>query len=652
MIEFGRGICGDPQQSASREWLVTNGIGGYASGTISGELTRRYHGLLVAALQPPVGRMLLVSRLAETVTYNEQTFPLSTNRWSPGELDPEGYLNIERFRLEGSTPVWTFECAGALLEKRIWMPQHRNTVYVQYRMLRGSGLLGLTIEPLVNYRPSSEIVTAEQWHMEIEGENDTITARAAGHSVPITMCMHGADVKHHQEWQRDFFLSVDESRGIVAYEDHLSAGQFHVALEAGGQATFTATAEDSVIPADEALQAVVLRERELIDVSGMGAEPEPLRQLVLAADQFIVRRPFGGDPDGRSVIAGYHWFEDWGRDTMIALPGLTLVTGRPEIARKILRTFASAVSQGMLPNRFPEDGSDPVYNTVDASPRFFEAIRAYYAATHDRALIEELYPVLCDMVAWHERGTRYGIRFDPEDGLVGTSADGAPLTWMDARMGDFVPTPRVGKPVEISALWYNALCTMVDFSTLLQLDGHHFTDLANRLRSGFQRFWDDDRGYCIDVLDGPTGNDPALRPNQLLAVSLTYSPLELDQARSVVDVCARTLLTSHGLRSLAPFEDGYLAFYRGSLRQRDAAYHQGTVWSWLIGPFVSAHLKVYNDPEAARSYLHPLFLHMHDHGLGSISEVFDAHPPFQARGCIAQAWGVAEILRVWKETMK
>lgn len=652
MIDFGRDICGDAQQAARREWLVTNGIGGYASGTISGELTRRYHGLLVAALRPPLGRTLLVSKLNETIHYDKRDYPLSTNRWSEDGLKPNGYLQIERFRLEGSLPVWTFACADAVIEKRVWMARQANTTYVQYTMLRGSRPLTLTIEPLINYRDSSGITTGKHWFADLTSQGDSLTVQASDAAAPFSMSMVGATVECTQEWRRGLFLAVDESRGIHPLEDHLQAGRLSVTLSAGQEATFVASAEGSVQLTNEVYEVMLRRDRELVERSGLRGEPEPVRQLVLAADQFIVQRPFVGDPDGRSIIAGYHWFEDWGRDTMIALPGLTLVTGRHEVARKILLTFAAAVSQGMLPNRFPEDGSEPTYNTIDATPWFFEAARAYHEACQDCSLIEELFPTLEDTVDWHVCGTRYGIQFDPDDGLVRASADGAPLTWMDAKMGDFVPTPRVGKPVEISALWHNALCAMADFARLLDKDAQRYDELAARLRLGFKRFWNNERGYCFDVLDGPDGNDPALRPNQLLAVSLAHSPLDEAQARSVVDVCARTLLTSHGLRSLAPFDENYLRYYVGTLRERDAAYHQGTAWSWLIGPLVSAHLKVYGDREAARSFLKPLFLHLRDHGLGSISEVFDAEPPYRPRGCIAQAWGVAEILRVWKETME
>lgn len=650
MIDFGREICGDASQAAKREWLVTNGIGGYASSTISGEITRRYQGLLVAALNPPVDRALMVSKLEETIDYDGNRYPLTTNRWGTGEIHPHGYLHIERFRLDGSIATWTFAVADALIEKRVWMEQGENTVYVKYRVARARRPVVLTVSPLINYRSNHSVVEEQDRGFDFDVDGETVTVQAGEDAVPYRMSMSGASFDLHQEWQADYFLTVDDERGVHPHEGHLLAGTFSIELEFGDETLFVASSEAAPADIASALDRHVSYERMLIDKSGCHDEPEAIRRLVLAADQFIVRRTFDGDPDGRSIIAGYPWFEDWGRDTMIALPGLTLVTGRPEIARRIILTYAAAESQGMLPNRFPEDGSDPVYNTIDATPWFFEAVRAYVAATGDTELLAEVFPVLHDMVQWHEHGTRYGIRFDPRDGLLAGTAEGAPLTWMDARMDDFVPTPRVGKPVEVNALWYNALCSMADFASMLEQNPQPYVDLAERLRDGFRRFWNDDRGYLFDVLDGPEGNDPSLRPNQIFAVSLSHSPLPERQQQAVIDWCARHLVTSHGLRSLAPDDDKYLGRYSGDLRMRDAAYHQGTVWSWLIGPFISAHLRVHNNPQAARSYLHGLFPHLKNDGLGSVSEIFDAEPPFKGRGCIAQAWGVAEILRVWKET--
>jgi predicted glycogen debranching enzyme len=384
----------------------------------------------------------------------------------------------------------------------------------------------------------------------------------------------------------------------------------------------------------------------------------PIRCLSLRADQFIVSRPTPDDPGGKSIIAGYPWFGDWGRDTMISLPGLTLATGRPDVARSILRTFARFVDRGMLPNRFPDEGETPrvAYNTVDATLWYFEAIRAYHAATGDDDLVRELFPVLQDIIDWHQRGTRYNIHVDPNDGLLYAGEAGVQLTWMDAKVGDWVVTPRIGKPVEINALWYNALRIMADFSRLVTGESVpsdvSYTTLADRVRSSFARFWNEAGGYGYDVIDGPGGDDASLRPNQLFAVSLHHSPLDADRQRAVVEVCARHLLTSHGLRSLAPNDPAYVGRYGGDQYQRDAAYHQGTVWGWLIGPFVSAHLRVYRDPALAQSYLAPLMHHLSDHGLGSISEIFDGDAPFAPRGCIAQAWSVAEVLRAWQEIAK
>jgi predicted glycogen debranching enzyme len=334
---------------------------------------------------------------------------------------------------------------------------------------------------------------------------------------------------------------------------------------------------------------------------------------------------------------------------MISLPGLTLTTGRPRVAASILRTFAQFVDQGMLPNRFPDAGEKPEYNTSDATLWYFEAIRAYYAATGDKALLAELFPVLQTIIDAHQRGTRYQIHVDAADGLLYAGEAGVQLTWMDVKIGDWVVTPRTGKAVELNALWYNALCSMAHFAQELGQSAERFSSLAEQAKAGFQQFWNAELGYCYDVIHTPEYYpDDSLRPNQLFAVSLPYSPLTSEQQRTVVDVCTRHLLTPEGLRSLAPGRRGYSANYRGRPLQRDSAYHQGTVWAWLIGPFVSAHLRVYQDPEMARSYLLPLLRHLADQGLGSVSEIFDAEPPFCPRGCFAQAWSVAELLRAWQ----
>jgi len=375
--------------------------------------------------------------------------------------------------------------------------------------------------------------------------------------------------------------------------------------------------------------------------------PAWVRQLVLAADQFIVARPLADDPEACSVIAGYHWFSDWGRDTMIALPGLTLATGRPDVARKILLTFARFVDRGMLPNVFPDAGQTPEYNTVDATLWFFQAVHDYFAATHDLPFLQQIYPTLADIIDSHVVGTRYNIHVDPNDGLLYAGEPGVQLTWMDAKVGNWVVTPRIGKPVEVNALWYNALSNMAKFAPQVIRSSAAYQRMAERALGSFQRFWNESRKACFDVIDGPEGDDSALRPNQIFAVSLLESPLTPEQQKAVVNSCARYLLTSHGLRSLASGEHGYTGHYGGSPHDRDAAYHMGTVWGWLLGPFVLAHLKVYRDPALAQSFLESVPFQMRLHGLGTIAEIFDGDPPHTPRGCIAQAWSVAEVLRAW-----
>lgn len=657
VISFGREVCGDLDAAERREWLVTNGLGGYASGTVAGLLTRRYHGLLVAALPPPHGRWLLLTRLDETATYDGQAHALFSNRWSRGEVEPAGYRTLERFHLERTTPVWSYAFQDALLEKRIWMEPGANTTYVRYDLQRGTAPLTLSVKAIVNHRDHHGNTRAGDWQPEIQAVPGGLRVGA-----DLYLLSAGANVTAASEWYRGYWLTQEAYRGLDAVDDNLYVGQFDVVLSPGDSWTLVATAEEAALHSSasnldldghDAYARRQAHEAQLLGQSGLEDAPARVRQLVLAADQFVVRRAVGDDPDGRSIIAGYHWFADWGRDTMIALPGLTLATGRPELAATILRTYAAFVNQGMLPNRFPEQGegldySD--YNTVDATLWYFEAIRAYYTATGDDTLVRDLYPVLQEIVCWHLQGTRYGIHVDPADGLLYSGEEGVQLTWMDAKVGDWVVTPRRGKAVEINALWYNALRVMAGFARHLDEPADQYQVLADRVQAGFGRFWNDAQNYCNDVVDGPAGDDASLRPNQLLAVSLHYSPLERVQQRAVVDVCARHLLTSHGLRSLAPADPAYVGHYGGDPRQRDGAYHQGTVWAWLIGPFVSAHLKVYGDHALARSYLAPLLDHLSGGCLGSVSEIFDGDPPFAPRGAIAQAWSVAEVLRAWRAT--
>ncbi|MGB5900101.1 MAG: amylo-alpha-1,6-glucosidase [Geitlerinemataceae cyanobacterium] len=651
-IAFGREICGDLSSSESREWLVTNGIGGYACGTIAQLPTRYYHGLLVATLNPPLGHTLLLAQLAETACYEGKSYALATHRWADGTIDPHGYRHIQSFRLDGTIPVWTFACADALLEKRVWMQRGENTTYIRYTLLQGSGSLALSLQTLANYRDRHGGTT--KWDWQIDRIARGIRLQAFAGAVPFYLF---ADVPFAIDpvWYEGFDLAVERYRGTGDQDDSLRAATIDAILEPGESFTVVASTESQPsFDSDAALENRQKHDRQLLDFAAIPDAPDWIEQLVLAADCFIVDRSLPEEPEGKTIIAGYPWFGDWGRDTMISLPGLALSTGRPKIARTILRTFARYLDGGMLPNVFPDGGETPAYNTVDASLWYIEAVWAYYNATGDENFLGEIFPALQEIIAGYRRGTRYQIHLDTEDGLIYAGEPGVQLTWMDAKVDDWVVTPRQGKPVEINALWYNALSVVVAIAQKLHRRDGEYRQLAEVTATGFDRFWNPQLGYCYDVLDTPNGNDASLRPNQIFAVSLSevgggYTPTLLtpEQQRGIVETCGRSLLTSHGLRSLSPEDSQYQGCYGGDRLRRDGAYHQGTVWGWLIGPFVQAHLRVYGDRTRARAFLEPMRYHLSGSGLGNISEIFDGDPPFTPRGCFAQAWSVAEVLRAW-----
>ena len=652
VVDFGRETCGHLWMAERREWLVTNGIGGFASGTMAGSLTRRYHGLLIAALKPPLGRTLLVSKLEETVEYQSQIVQLSTNHWHGGTVAPTGVLSLERFRLEGTTPVWTFAIADAQLEKRIWMEPGENTTYVAYSFVRGSLPIRLHLRAFINHR---------DYHGATLETLPALTTTPLTHGLqilptggsPFLLSASGGSVEAVKNWYQNYDLPLERERGLSDQEHHLHIGTWVIDLKPTDEITWMASTRlEHPIPTTANIQSRRNNEHALLSPMGTTNTSTPplppwVQQLTLAADQFIVSRPLSSGETGHTIIAGYHWFGDWGRDTMISLPGLTLTTKRYDIARSILATFAHYADQGMLPNRFPDAGEEPEYNTVDATLWYVEAVRQYIEATSDHAFLKTVFPVLLDMLTWYRKGTRFGIGMDPADQLLHAGETGVQLTWMDAKVGDWVVTPRIGKPVEINALWYQAWLTMGQLAQALKEPHKEFLQHANAIKISFQRFWHEPLNRCYDVLDGPHGHDPAPRPNQLFAVSLPHSPLTYQQQHAVVDYCAQQLYTSHGLRSLGPEDPQYEAQYGGNIRKRDGAYHQGTVWGWLLGPFALAHHRVYRNPQAALSYLEPMAHHLNDYGLGTLGEIFDGQPPHAPRGCIAQAWTVAELLRAW-----
>ncbi|MGF1489762.1 MAG: amylo-alpha-1,6-glucosidase [Prochloraceae cyanobacterium] len=667
-LNFGREICGNLTTAEKREWLVTNGIGGYACGTVAGILTRTYHGLLVAALNPPVNRTLLLTKLNETIHYDDRSYHLYSDRWADGSIEPQGHIYLENFRLDGTIPVWQFACADLLLEKRIWMQQGENTTYIRYTCLRGSMPLNLAIAALVNYRQYHGNTHHNNWQMAVESiDPDGIRIEAFPEATNLYLFATSDRSKDNFNWeinpiwQENFSLAVEKYRGLDHLDDNLRVATINFTVEPGESLTIVAsTKKDPQLNSQKTLKSQQDRDRQILDLWHSSKNlpknkiPDWIDRLVLAANQFIVDRPSLEFSDGKTIIAGYPWFTDWGRDTMISLPGLTIATGRVEIARKIIETFAKYIDRGMLPNVFPDAGTIPGYNTVDATLWYFEAIRAYYQATSDRQFLAQLFPLLTEIIDWHVKGTRYNIHLD-KDGLIYAGNSEIQLTWMDAKVDNWVVTPRTGKAIEINALWYNALVCTIDFAKILGKNPEPYQQMAAKTKTAFQRFWSDRAGYCYDVLDSPTGDDLSLRPNQILALSLPQfgsALLDRDRQRSVIDKVARNLLTSYGLRSLDPNDPNYIPSYGGDRLQRDGAYHQGTSWGWLIGHFVQAHLKVYQNPVLARSFLEPMANHIQDGCIGNISEIFDGDPPFKPRGCFAQAWSVAEVLRAWLLTFK
>jgi predicted glycogen debranching enzyme len=660
MIRFDQDVCTNLDLASRREWLETNGIGGFASSTITGLNTRRYHGLLVAALTPPVGRHVLLSKLEETLMIGERRYELGTNRY-PGVIHPQGYQFLTEFRLD---PFPTFvyrirdtkaaELKGVLspeqqeleLEKTIFLVHNANTAVIEYR-LRSPINVHATLElrPLIAFRDYHSLAHENAaLNPTCERTLGLVSFKPYSDLPTLHLAHNAQSAAPASEWFRNFQYECEQERGLDFSEDLFNPCVL----------TFDLAQPATVIAALQPIEtsrASELRDVEITRRAAIRAESPAsdqfLEQLTIASEQFLVSRG-----DRKSVIAGYHWFADWGRDTMISLPGLSIPKQRAPIARDILRTFAQSVDRGMLPNRFPDAGETPEYNTVDATLWFFEAIRNHLARTNDVAFVrDELYNTLTDIIDWHVRGTRYNIQLD-SDGLLNSGADGAQLTWMDAKVGNWVVTPRRGKPVEIQALWYNALCIMEALAAKFgdELGRKRYATFATLARFSFNRlFWNDQSGSLYDVIDGKVP-DPSLRPNQIFAVSLRHTMLAPERAKRVVQVVQEHLLTPYGLRTLAPSDPNYRGRYTGDQASRDGAYHQGTVWPWLLGPFLTAYLKVNGHGDTAKqqaqAWLEPLQAHLLGPGTGQINEIFEGDAPHRPVGCIAQAWSVAELLRI------
>jgi len=655
----------------TQEWLVSNGLGGYASGTVVGPLTRRYHGLLIAALPNPLGRMMMLNGLSERIRLPNKTVYFNGPRELTGS-QVEETLSAQEFRLEAGLPVWTYNVEGFVIEKRVLLPHRQNTVHISYKLLQGDGMVRLGLRPAVHFRSHDAFVStplSDRFTLTVLDEGYEVWGTGAGipklrmHCDPVSVFTFDRKTIPH------VLFRTEERRGYESEGALWSPGYFRADLERGKTATFVASTETwetiYALGIQEAVEREMVRRRAIIGEAHPEVRTGLPGELVFAADQFImtpagrvedVARAHASGDEVRSVIAGYHWFTDWGRDTMISLEGLALTTGRYNQAGWILRTFAHYVRDGLIPNMFPEGERNGLYHTADASLWFFHAVERYTKYSGETTTLRLVLPKLLEIANKHIEGTRFGIHVNPEDGLLIQGEEGYQLTWMDAKVDDWVVTPRRGKAVEINALWYNALMLLAGWMTEVYgaESAKPFAEHAAKAKESFnKRFWNAEAGYLFDVVDQQdgSGNDPACRPNQVFAISLGHPVLDRERWEPVMDVVTRKLLTPVGLRSLSPDDKDYKARYDGDLRSRDAAYHQGTVWSWLIGPYVDAWLKLNPGKNAeVRELLKGFGDHLDDACVGSISEVFDAEEPHTPRGCIAQAWSVAEVLRCWALT--
>jgi predicted glycogen debranching enzyme len=681
-------VASDPEQRTKSqgpyaEWIITNGLGGYASGTVGGANTRRFHGWLVSALPAPRSRTMMVNSLREYFYIGQRRFSLGCediaeartedmsvgNSLAPDLLSP--YL--KQFRLEMGLPVWVFHMEDSILEKRVCMVHSQNTTCIVYTLLQGAGRI--EVQPALHIRPHEGSVEGPPFSHYKFGTNTHGFELSISDDLPILrFSWHGDQSSFHTETEQisNLRYRLEQSRGYDWQGGLWSPGIFTAELTKTNDASLKLSTEDwdrvEALTSTQALSAEKERRRRLLHAAPDAAREGFAAELVLAADQFMIT-PIGRIADQvransigdevRSVIAGYHWFTDWGRDTMISLEGLTLCTGRWHEARSILRSFANYIRDGLIPNLFPEGEVKGLYHTADATLWLFHALDRYILYTADYETLEFILPKLVDVIHRHLRGTDFGIAVDPSDGLLSQGAIGYQLTWMDAKVDGWVVTPRRGKAVEINALWYNALRLTVEWLDVFSSkseDRDRFAQQASLAYESFQRrFWNDKLNCLYDIVDSleerdgrllNLQNDSSIRPNQVMALALKYPAIDKNRWIAILDVVKNDLFTPVGLRSLSPRDSNYKPQYDGDLRTRDAAYHQGTVWAWLIGPFCNAWCRTYpDDLLSINTFLEGFEQHLSVAGVGTISEIFDAEAPYIPRGCIAQAWSVAEVLR-------
>jgi len=646
MTKFDSAIIRNLETSLSREWLETNGLGGFASSTITGLNTRRYHGLLTAATKPPVGRVVMLSKLEETLVIDDRRYELSANQY-PGTIHPRGFDYQVGFK-QDPWPVFIYEVEGIRFEKSIFMKHGQNTTVIRYQCEVSTSSFPasvvLEVRPLIAFRDYHSTTHENNSLNPAVNREDGITSVRPYSDLPWLHFAHDcSNIDTDGFWYRNFQYAREQERGLDFAEDLYSPFLLTFDLDRCSRVRIVASTERHDIRDADSYRFDEMSRRQSL-LSNL-ATNDIVQSLTSAADQYLVARG-----EQKTIIAGYHWFGDWGRDTMIALPGLTLATRRPDAARSILAEFSKHVDQGMLPNRFPDAGETPEYNTVDATLWFFEAVRSLLQYTNDFDFVRHsLYDVLKSIISWHISGTRYQIHVD-EDGLLFAGEPGVQLTWMDAKVGNWVVTPRQGKPVEIQALWFNALRVMQRLALKFgEPDNEqNYRELADRTKQSFnEQFWNEAEGCLYDVVNGEV-RDASIRPNQIIALSLPHSMISKERAKRVMGVVERDLLTSRGLRTLSPSDPQYHPRYEGDALRRDSAYHQGTIWPWLMGPYIKAYAKTFGASAArefGETWLQNFCQHLDEACVGQVSEIFDAAEPHQARGCVAQAWSVAELLR-------
>lgn len=648
MIRFGKYNLKDFSAATSKEYLITNGLGGYCNGSICGANIRKYGALLVACLNPPVDRRLLFSKLEETLYIGEKEYKLYSNEYQDGSTD-QGYLYEQSFEYD-YFPIQNFEVNGVFVTKKITMAYGKNTTVVNYKVTSNNETVTLKLDTLVNNRDHHGNTKKGDFSCRQELIKNGVKITFDINDIELYIKSGKAVYTEGSDWVEDTFYSDEYERGLDNFDSHYKSGSFEVKVSP------RETVEFSIIGSTENVEELDGESYFLMEMQRKDKLLEKLKVkdnltkvLALACDQFIVKRK---STDTATVIAGYPWFTDWGRDTMIALPGLTLSTGRYEEAREMLVTFAKYEKQGLIPNMFPDTGVEPMYNTIDASLWYFIAVHKYLEYTGDYDFIQKrIFPTLTSMMENHIKGTMHEIGMDKKDCLLRGGNKDIQLTWMDVKIKDWTVTPRQGKAVEINALWYNALCIYKNLCKKFGLESSFYGELAGKAKESFlKEFWNEKTNYFYDYIDGEEYNEQ-IRPNGIIAISLPYSIVEKDMARKAIETAFEKLYATYGLRSLAYDDKEYIGIFKGGIVERDSAYHQGTVWSWLIGPFITAISKCYEDKELCRRLVEPFLDHLADRCVGNISENFDGNSPFNPRACFAQAWGAAELLRAYTENV-